>query len=198
MVKKLSPEDKAAIEQAIRQANRESSAELAVIITRASDEYRAVSLIIGLVLGTLLATLLWRQRMMTEIYSLFCVQLAVTLLFVSFPFLRHLCLRFEPARILHRRAAERAAAEYMHLTHHLAASVPVILLYVSLAERYVHIYASRCVREKIPDVEWHAVVRTLTTAVKREGVREAMIKVISHASDMLKTAFPPPGRKADI
>jgi putative membrane protein len=194
MVKAFSSDDRAALEQALIQAERQTSAEIAVVVAQASDDYRAIVMSYGLALGSFFALLLWHCQGVTEFPALLSVQLVVPALLSFVPPLRHFCLRFAPARLLRHRAAQRAAAEYLHLEHHLPAQAPVLLLYVSLAERYAHIYTSRAVHEKIPGRELHAVVATLTSAVKSEGLKAALTKAVEHAGEMLKGSFPADGR----
>ena len=104
-----------------------------------------------MVLGSFFALLLWHGGVMTEFPALLCVQLAfpALLVFSVVPFLRHFCAVLCAAYFMRERAAQRAAAEYLHLAHHLPANTPIVLIYVSLIERYVHIYmrAARCSRK---------------------------------------------------
>ncbi len=190
MVKILHASDKEAIQQAVFAAEQHTNAEIAVVVARASDEYRAIAMSYGLVLGSVIALLLWREKIATGFPLLLFVQLFFAMLFVTLPFLRHACLRFAPVRLLHHRAAQRAAQEYLHLARHLTPSVPIVLLYVSLAERYVHIHTSRSVREKIADEQWHTVVKTLTSLVTTHGFSHAVIQALGHAGELLKQEFP--------
>jgi uncharacterized membrane protein len=194
----MSPDDKAAVERALIQAEQATSSEFALIIAKASDEYRSIVLSCGLTLGSIAALLLWHCRGVTEFPLLLCVQLIFPVLMSMVPPLRHLTLRFTPAHLMKRRAAQRAAAEYLHLSHHLPPHSPIVLMYISLTERYVHIHTSRTVREKIPNTQWHEVVRTLTGAVKSQGLKNAVTGAITHAVDILKKDFPPQaGKLAD-
>lgn len=192
MVMSLSDADKELIAQATARAEQASAAEFAVVIARASDEYWAAALFCGLVVGCLIALVKMHWFHAVDFPMLLSLVPATSIVFLAVPFLRHACLRLLPPTMLMQRAAQRAAAEYVNLVHHLPPYVPVVLLYISLAERYVHIYTSREVREIIPDKDWDAVVATLTASAKKEGVRVAIIKAIDHGAEMLAQVFPPP------
>ena len=79
-----------------------------------------------------------------------------------------------PEKIQYRRAAHRAFEEYLIVSRHVSAATPIVLLYVSLAERYVHILPSRAVREKISDANWNAIVQTLTFSVSSAGAAKLL------------------------
>ena len=79
------------------------------------------------------------------------------------------------------------------MSRHVAAATPIVLLYVSVAERYARILTSRSVREKIPDEHWNAVIQELTTTIQSEGLRGACIKAIRHATNLLVLHFPENG-----
>jgi putative membrane protein len=198
MVKLLSESDRAALEDAVHAAERQTSAELAVVVARASDAYSEVALAFGLVIGCLVALGLWHEAKLTDFPRLMFVELIACALVLILPPLRHLSLSMVPKRYMKHRAAQRAADEYLRLTHHLPASAPIVLIYISLAERYVHIYASRFVREKITDTEWDAVVAILTESVKSHGIAKGIINAVEHASDMLKVIFPDTGAKHTV
>jgi putative membrane protein len=187
---KFANNDRRAIHEAVLEVEKKTGAELAVVIMPASDAYRFIAFFTGLVVGSFAALALWCSKILTMFPLLLCLVLLCGLLFLLIPLLRHLCLKLEPVRVLKRRAALRAADEYMRLVHHLPSGRPVVLLYLSLAERYVHIYSSREVRAKIPDREWDAVVKTLTGNIKREGVRDAVVRTVRHAGEMLEREFP--------
>lgn len=178
------------IKEAIAKAERTTSAEIAAVISPASDAYRSYILLYGLALGSLVATGLWAEKTITAFPLLLAAQLGVTALFSLLPWLHKPLVRLVPKHIRHHRAAHRAFEEYLFVSRHVSATTPVVLFYVSLAERYVHILPSRLVREKIPDKEWNAVIDEFTSSMKTAGVDHACVTAIARIGTMLAPHFP--------
>ena len=198
MVKKLSAQDRAAINQAIKEAEQTTSAELAVVIARVSDPYQSIALCCGLAAGSMIALILWYFKGVSLFPFLLAIQLLAALLFMALPWLRHACLAIVPKRLMHYRAGQRAAIEYMHLASHLPERAPVVMIYISLAEHYAHIHASRGVMAHIPATEWNVIVRTLTRYVRDEGFRAGVIKCVKRTGELLSLKFPPGMRHTEI
>lgn len=193
MVKILSKADKEAVAQAITEAERQTSAELVVVVSPASDAYQSYLLLYGLIAGSTIDIGLWAAKLVTLFPLLLVIQLTVIALLSFTPWLRHLCLRLAPKRIRHHRAAHRAYEEYLSVARHVSAVTPIVLLYVSLAEHYAHILPSRSVREKVPDDSWNAIIGGLTAAIPSEGLPTACIKAIRQATGLLAPHFPEKG-----
>jgi len=194
MVKILSKEDHEAIKQAVAQCESKTSAELVVVVAPASDAYQSYILLYGLGLGSIIASGLWLSHTVMDFPSLFSIQIAGMVLLSMVPPLRALCLHLIPKRIRHHRAARRAYEEYLIVTRHLPATTPVVLFYISLAERYAHILPCRMVRDKIATVNWEAVIAKFTYSVKPNGLRAACIHAVEHCSEILAPAFPGTGK----
>jgi len=185
MVKFLSQPNKAAIAEAIARAKQTTSAELAVVVASASDAYQSYFLLYGLMVGSAIDIGLWAANIIIEFPWLLIIQFAVMAFFSFIPWLRHICLPLVPKRIRHHRAAHRAYEEYLMVSHRTATATPVVLLYISIAERYAHILSSRSVREKVPHAHWDAIINQLTAAIPTEGLTSACIKAIQQTAELL-------------
>jgi putative membrane protein len=190
MVKELSLELKETIAKAIAEAGRRTSAEIVVVVLPASDPYQSYLLSYGLILGSLAGMGLWMEKMVTGFPLLFGVQVAAIMLTLFIPLLGNLCLKLIPKRVLHHHAARRAFEEFLIVSRHVPAERPVVLLYISLAERYVHILHSRAVLPKIPNETWEAVIQEFTTLMKKFGLQEACVTAIHSISSTLEPHFP--------
>lgn len=190
MVKPLSPQDKQSIAQAIAEAERATEAEIVAVIAPASDAYQSYIFLYGLLLGSLIATGLWAGKILTGFPLLLAVQLGTVALLMWMPWLHRPCLRLVPKRIRHLRAAHRACEEYLSVSRNIPASIPIVLLYVSLAEHYVHILPSRAVREKIPEERWNTIISEFTASMAAKGLRDAYIGAIRHMAELLTPHFP--------
>jgi len=72
----------------------------------------------------------------------------------------------------------RADEEYLTVSRHISAATPIVLIYISVAERYAHILTSRLVREKIPEETVERRYSGINAAISSEGLRNACIKAI--------------------
>jgi putative membrane protein len=182
--------DKLAIKQAIHDAEKKTSAELVSVITPRSDSYKAFMLAIGMLVGSAIAVLLWGYEILLDFPALLGVQIITVLVFLILTPLQILCIGFIPRQVRHHRAAHRAYEEYLLLSHHLPAGKPMLLFYVSLAERYVHIWPNPVVREKIAVTEWERIVGEFTSALPKQGVTIAATQAIRQMSETLAKHFP--------
>ena len=193
MVKFLSNNDRDAIEQALAQAKQRTSSNIVVTVMHSSDNYLDFILLYGLLLSDFLMLGLWMSRISTHFLELLAVQIGLLLSLFFIPILHRLCWRFVPVRILHQRSARRALEEY-HLIHRkLPATAPLVLLFVSLGERYTHILSSRAVHDKIPDTQWESVVHDFGKRMRSTGLAEACSSAVHHISDLLTPHFPENG-----
>jgi putative membrane protein len=190
MVKHLSKAHKEVVAKAVAQAEQQTKAELVAVIAPASDAYLSYVMLYGLALGSIVATGLWLAHVMSAFPMLLVVQLGIMSALLLAPPLHKLCLRLVPRRIRHRRAAHRAYEEYLIVSRHVSASTPIVLFYVSLAERYAHILPSRMVREKIPDKEWSDIIIAFTAAMRSQNLDNACTTAIERMTALLAPQFP--------
>lgn len=193
MVSKLPPEAIAAISAAVAAAERRTSAEIAVVVAPASDTYQAYLLLYGFAAGSALAALLWCTKILTPFPMLLALQGLCMAVFAFSPFLKTLCLKLLPTPLLHHYAGRRAALEFESLSRHVPAERPIVLVYVSLAERHAHIIHSRAVSLKIPDAAWDTVVAELTGLMKTAGLQQACVEAVGRVADILSPHFPDTG-----
>jgi putative membrane protein len=190
MVIKLTESDKLLISSAITDAERITSAEIAVVITPASDGYASHNFLIGLVLGGVICSCLWFLGIAVSFPFLFSVQLLVICMVVFVPFLRNFCIYLIPKNIQLHRAAHRAYSEYMTVSRNVPAFVPVVLLYISLAEHYAHIIADRAVMEKTQDEAWDNVIKEFIAGMKTSSICDSCINAINKIAAQLTGHFP--------
>jgi len=190
MVKSVSPELKETIAKAISEAGRRTSAEIVLVVLPASDVYQSYLMSYGLALGSLISMVLWMEKIVSGFPLLFGIQVAAIMAILFVPLLGSLCLKLIPRRVLHHHAARRAFEELLIVSRHVPAEKPVVLLYISLAERYVHILHSRVVLQKIPNESWEAVIQEFTMLMKKSGLREACIAAIQSITGILEPHFP--------
>ncbi|MEZ0226401.1 MAG: hypothetical protein ACAH83_17725 [Alphaproteobacteria bacterium] len=190
MVNKLSPEAKVAISAAVTAAERRTSAEIAVVVSPSSDAYQAYLLLYGFAAGSLIAALLWWAKVLTPFPALLAIQGIAMAVFALTPFLKAPCMKLLPTRLLHYYAGRRAVLEFQSLSRHVPAERPVVLIYVSLAERYAHIIHSRAIGLKIPGAAWETIIAELTGLIKSAGLQAACVKAVDRVASTLAPDFP--------
>jgi putative membrane protein len=193
MVKKLTGEEKNAISAAVAEAERRTSAEIAVVVSPSSDAYQAYLLLYGFASGSILAALLWWTKTLTPFPALLAIQGLSMAIFAFAPFLKEPCLKLLPAKLLHYYAARRAALEFQSLSRHVPAERPIVLIYVSLAERYAHIIHSRAIGLKIPAPAWETIISELTALMKSTGLQQACVAAVGRVASTLSPHFPDKG-----
>lgn len=190
MVKKLSDENKKAIYSAIAEAEKETSAEIVFVVAPASDSYQSHIFLFGLLIGSFICALLWGAKIFTAFPLLFMVQIAFISAFSIIHSLRYFFIHFIPRQLLHHLAGHRAYAEYVSISQKLPASIPLVVIYISLAEHYAHILSDRFIREKIPGSVWDSVVSEFTVAITKDGLQDACTATIQKIANILAPHFP--------
>jgi uncharacterized membrane protein len=78
--------------------------------------------------------------------------------------------------------------EFLHLEvlHH---GKPFVLLFVSKAERYVHILTSPEVKARLPDQHWQSVTGAFAPSRKSRGLSGASIAALEAMASLLGKAF---------
>ena len=193
MVKRISPALKTAISSAITRAERRTSAEIAVVLAPESDGYQAYLLMYGFAAGSIACTFLWWTKTLTAFPVLMLVQALAMGSFVFIPLLRRLGMTLMPRRLLHYCAARRAAEEFQSLSQQVPPERPLVLLYVSLAERYAHILHSRMAGAKIPTATWDGIVASFAAGVEKPGLSASFDIAIAKIGEALAPHVPDKG-----
>jgi putative membrane protein len=189
---KITPQLKIAVEKAINEAEKRTLAEIFIVLAPASDPYQSQVMLCGLVLGSVITLALWFWHILIIFPALLMLQLGLVALFLFVPQLHGCCFCLVPKQIMRRKAARRAYEEYIFASRHVPSNTPVVLLYVSLAEKYAHILHSRAVAAKIPEEVWDKEIAAFTAAVKEHGLEKASADAAARIADILAPHFPEP------
>ena len=178
------------IEELVRKSTLHTEAELAAVFVRASNPYHGYLFCDGFIAGSCVSLGLWLSHTVGNYLLLLLAQIAVMAVLLLLPPFGQFFMRFIPKVVRDHAAAKSAAFEFLHLTHRLPASKPAVLLYVSVAEKYVHILPSRSMHETVPKTVWDNVVKNLTTSVKKIGLKEASMVAIKEMTEILAHYYP--------
>jgi putative membrane protein len=182
--------ERAEITAAIQAAELRTSGEFAAVVARASDHYLATALLWAAGLALLLPAplLLFTHLRFLDIYQL---QIGVfILLTLLFEFMPGLHMALVPMRLRHARASALAHAQFYDQGVHLTREHSGVLLFVSMAERYVEIVADKGVHEKIGVERWQKIVNALVLKVGQGDPAGGFVAAISACGEAMAEHYP--------
>jgi putative membrane protein len=190
VVSVLSKEQADRIEAAVKQAEADTSSEIAVAVVPSSGDDRGVAAIAGAlafaVISTAGPTIWW------NIDRLVWTGIALIAAIIVF----WLCDRFDlglrclPARLLVKDA--RRAARAVFLDHGLDNTPErnAILLFVSRAEHYVEILPDRAAAAAITPAQWEGIVDAFRRQMHQTDLGEAIANAVAAIGTLCTVHFP--------
>ena len=187
---KLTPEDEKRIAEAIRAAEQKTSGEIFCVMAVASSNYRfvpiarAALIALAVPLPLFYFTPLWADQIYFAQLAIF---LACAVLF-SLPGLRFALV---PRWIKRDRASVEAKRQFAAHGLHLTQQRTGVLIFASIAERYVEIIADSGINDKVsPDV-WDKAVKGMIAKIKQDQPVEGFLEAIRICGEVLAQHFPP-------
>lgn len=186
----IAPEDEKRITDAIRAAEKKTSGEIFCVMASASSMYefvpiaRAAVIAIALPLPLYFFTHLWWDQIY---YVQLAVFIGLSILF-SLPWLRHPMV---PRRVKLDRASAEARKQFAAHGLHLTEERTGVLIFASIAERYVEIIADAGINSKVPQEVWDNAVAELIKAIKAGDPVEGYLRAIEICGGVLAKHFPP-------
>jgi putative membrane protein len=185
-------EDHAAVAAAVGEAEKHTSAQFVCVLAHASSDYAHVPILWASALALLAP---WPLIEFTQwsVQRIFLIQLAVFIVFaLAFSWMP---LRFALVpRAVRRARAHRAALEQFvvrRVAHTKNRSG--VLIFVSLAERYVRIIADEGIAAKVQNSEWQAAVDSLVGHMRDGRIVEGFTAAIECCGTVLAAHAPPDG-----
>jgi putative membrane protein len=186
----FTPDDQAAISEAIAGAEAKTSGEIVVVAAIASDGYRAF--------GVLWAALIALAVPLPLIFAtkwpvqyIYLLQLAVFLAFLVLFQLDRIRYLLVPRAVKRARAHQRAVEQFLVQNLHTTKGRTGVLIYVSFAERFAEVIADEGIYQKMPPSTWEDVVGELTNHLARGTTTEGFIRAIERCGKILAKHFPP-------
>jgi putative membrane protein len=201
----FSPEDRQAISAAVAEAEKKTSAEIVPVVATTSDRYERAEDLIGLATSLVAVAATWiqfqrlgpssdwegRDELTLELPYLLAIMVGAwmvgVLLAKALPWLKRLAVsrRSMTARTL---IAAHHAFDSLHA--HRTVDGTGVVIYASLFERRVCIWADRKVSEKIPEAQWKGITEGLVQALRGGKSRDGFVEAIRKMGDLLATALP--------
>jgi putative membrane protein len=177
------------IDSTIARIERNTTADLDIVVIRASDHYSLYPVVWAgfgaLLIGGLVALFRPELKGLKVILIELIILIALTPLFDWLP----IRLWLVPTRVKHARARQLAHREFdAHFTN--AFSRKRILLFVSLGEHYVEVIADHDTHALVPDDAWIKIVNDLMTALKVGHAVDGLLAAIESCGALLKSHHP--------
>ncbi|KTC64542.1 Domain of uncharacterised function (DUF477) (plasmid) [Legionella adelaidensis] len=189
MVKVFTEFEAKQIESAVISAEKETCAELVTVVLPISDRYVPEMMFFGFLMGSIIAFILWKLSWIVYFPQLFLIQLFFCLVFPYIGVTR-LFVYFLPKKLLFHRAAHLGAEELLSVMQQVPPETPVLLLFVSQAEHYIHLFPNPIIKAKINDSLWDKIVNDLADKLKNKKLALACTETIQDIAKILTKFFP--------
>jgi len=181
-------EEHSRIDATIAEIERGTAADLCVVVTRVSDRYSLYPIAWAAIGAILLGGIVSLIRPETASRILILIQLSsLIVLTLLFEWLS-IRLAIVPERVKHAHARQLAHREFV--AHAAGGNRNVVLLFVSLGERYVEIVADHETHALAPPGVWNKIVDEFLATVKDGRVADGVLGAAAACGDILKTHHP--------
>ncbi len=186
----LTDDEKLRISAAIAAVEQKSRGELVTVIAGSSDEYRYIPILWAALLALLVPALLASLGNPLPEYAAYLVQLCTFLgsaaLFALTPLKMHLI----PGPVKKQRAGRHAREQFFRQNLHRTREHTGVLLFVSVAERYVEIIADSGINDVVYSSAWQGMVNDFILHVKQRRIADGFITTIAACGTLLEQHFP--------
>lgn len=203
--KLFSDDDRKAISAAVAEVEKKTAAEIVPVVATTSDRYERAEDLVGFAVAATAVAAVWTmfQRVqpgadwdsgpdlavhVVYILAIFAAGWAIGILLAKMvPGLKRLAISKQTslARVL---IAAHHAFDSLHVKGTKGATGVVV--YVSLFEHRVVVWADRSVSEKIPETEWKDACELLTSSLRSGKPRDGFVAAIRKLGDVLAKHFP--------
>lgn len=195
----LSERERRDVAQAIAAVEAKTRGELVTVIARASDDYLYIPLLWAALLALAIPGALMLGGSAVALQYAYEAQVAGFLLFALVFNLTPVKMRLIPRALKRVRAQRLAREQFFAQNLHRTAERTGVLLFVSVAERYVEILADEGIHQRVPSGAWEQAVAEFTGAVRAGRVAEGFLRAIQTCGELLVEHFPArPGDRNEL
>jgi putative membrane protein len=185
----LSKEDQERIAKAIHSAEAKTSGQIVCVLAQTSDRITALPVLIAAIVSLVTPWLLIAFTAMT-VHRVLSLQAIVFLVLMSLLCVPRIRVGLMPRKarraIAHRAAMEQFTTRGVGRTKDRSG----ILIFVSLAERYVRIIADDEIARRVPQSEWQSSVDALIAHMRDGSIADGFITAIDACGQNLARHFP--------
>jgi putative membrane protein len=192
----LNSEDRDAIAETVREAERHTAGEIVVVIDRAAGSYLAVPVVLALAAALFVPWPLLALTM-TSAPRIFLLQLVAAALLLAVLLWYGRGGRFVPGFVKRRHAHETALREFTARGLTLTRGRTGVLLYVAVQERYAEIVADAGINGKVDEATWKGIIEPLLIAAREDRLREGLESAVAAVGQVLAAHAPPAADDVD-
>jgi putative membrane protein len=193
----LTQHEQASIADAIRTAEARTNGEIVTVVTAESESYVWPAMFAATLIAFIVPGIIAPFVGLVSSGDLFFIQL-VALLVLQIPLLvPRIRFALVPASIKRDRARRRAREQFVERDLHLTQARTGVLIFVSIAERYVEILADDGINAKVGQAQWQAIVDTFVADVRAGTVANGFCTAIEKVGDILAQHFPADDKNSD-
>ncbi len=186
----LTGDEKSRIANAIKQAESRTGGEIVAVIARSSDGYWFIPTLWAAIAAlTVPAVVLWIDPWIYPI-ELYGGQLALFAVLALFFRWAPVKMRLVPGRVKRRRATRLAREQFLARGLHHTEGRTGVLLFVSVAERYVEVLADSGINEKVAPDTWSTLVEAFVAKIRHKQVADGFLEAIGRCGAVLEEHFP--------
>ncbi|HME41602.1 MAG TPA: TPM domain-containing protein [Syntrophorhabdales bacterium] len=187
----FSKAQKTTIQQAVLEAEKDTSGEIVVKVVEACDRYRDAEILGSVLLsglfGLIASLLLNHSTIWFYIPATFILFFPCRYLFKKAP---HLKLALVSERDAMHEVSEEAIHTFYERGLHRTKHGTGILIFISLLERRVWILGDKGINDKVSPDFWHSLVAELTKGIREDKTLDALCSVIAKCGAELTKHFP--------
>jgi putative membrane protein len=186
----LTSSERERVEAAIESAERRTGAGLALVIVPISDRYELYAIFWAAVMSI---SALGVAALFRPDYSILAGFLITSVIFIALTLIldwKPLRMLIVPAKVKRRRASELAHREFAVRLIARAENRNGIMLFVSVAERYVEIFADREIHQRVGGETWNRMVADFVRAVRENRVADGLISALNGCAAVLEAHYP--------
>ena len=195
----LTSNEQQQIVEAIRRVEANTKGEIVTVVTRQSDIYLYIPLLCATLLALAIPGLLFILPFEWAQNHSYLIQI-ITFLVLSLLFRwQPLTMKLIPKAVKRQRAHRVALEQFFRQNLHHTEQRTGLLLFVSVAERYVEIIADKGINDKVGQDQWSEIVASFITQVKDDQTCRGFLQAIESCGEILTEHFPiQPGDKNEL
>jgi putative membrane protein len=186
----LTEDEKQQVSGAIRQAEARTRGELVTVITRASDDYFYIPTLWAALIALVVPAVIILYGSWMDAAAIFEIQAAsfiVLALLFRLPVIKYVLV---PKAIKRQRASRVAREQFFIQGLQNTEGHTGVLLFVSVAERYVEVIADKGINDVVPAGTWDRVVNDFVSKVRAGRYAEGFLSAIADCDAILAEHFP--------
>jgi len=186
----ISDSDKQRIADAIREVESKTSGELVTVIAREADDYYYIPTLWAALCALMLpalVTVFGLEHALLDSYGAQITVFLVAALLFRIPALKYAVV---PQAVKRQRAMRLAREQFLLQNLHHTEGRTGVMLFVSVAERYVEVIADKGINDVVQAGAWDWVVAEFVGKVKEGKVADGFVSAVHACGEHLVQHFP--------